>query len=131
MQLKLKELRNAAGISQSELAKRAGVKLPTLRTWEQGTSSIKLDDACRICNVLNCSPNDLAGWYDEHPREGFAPAIREDEETLLNNYRASDATNRASISIIAANSAAAAKRERTRQQRPPGGASGSCDAETA
>ena len=78
--LLLKELREKAGITQKELANKAGINLGTLRTWEQGTSSIKLDVACELCTVLGCTPNDLCGWYVEHPESPPRCHVEQDRQ---------------------------------------------------
>ena len=125
MYLYLKEIRKRKGMSQGDLAREIGTTVRVVGSWERQDTSLPLEDACKLCNVLGCTPNDLCGM------ESVNPSLSKREYSLLENYRVSDPASKTSIDIIAANSAAAAKRERTRQQRPPGGASGSCDAETA
>lgn len=89
--LQLKRLRQAAGLTQAELADRSGIKIGTLRTWEQkGTPATpRLDDAVALCEVLGCTPNDLCGWYDAHPEDRPAPKpeLDHDERVLLDHYR--------------------------------------------
>lgn len=59
IQSKLKEI----GMSRYELAKRIGVTYPTIDNIYKGTStSIKLEILENICNVLNCTPNDILIW---------------------------------------------------------------------
>lgn len=90
MHLRLKELRKQAGLTQQDLCDATQIKLGTLRTWEQGTASIKLDDACRICRALHCTPNDLCGWYIEHPEDApreSSPPLAADEADLVSEYR--------------------------------------------
>ena len=90
MQLRLKELRKQAGLTQQELCDATQIKLGTLRTWEQGTASIKLDDACRICRALRCTPNDLCGWYIDHPEDmpqQTSPPLAQDEAEVVDGYR--------------------------------------------
>lgn len=90
MQLRLKELRKQAGLTQQELCDATQIKLGTLRTWEQGTASIKLDDACRICRALRCTPNDLCGWYIDHPEDmpqQTSPPLAPDEAEVVDGYR--------------------------------------------
>lgn len=60
--LKLKEMRKESGLTQKEVAAKAGVKLSTYRTWEQGTSGISFEKAYALAIVLGCSVNDLCGW---------------------------------------------------------------------
>lgn len=54
---KLKELRIAAGMSQSALAEAAEVNVKVLQHYEQGTKNFdnaKLSTIARICSALNC-----------------------------------------------------------------------------
>lgn len=88
----LKELRKKAGLKQQEVAERAGIKLSTYRTWEQGVAKkIPLEAACSICEVLGCTPNDLCGWYIDNPQD--APAANADsglsyeESAIISDYR--------------------------------------------
>ena len=71
--LVLKTIRKASGITQKEVAEKAGVSLGTYRTWEQGTSGMSLENAYIISGVLGCTPNDLCDWYATHPRERPRP----------------------------------------------------------
>lgn len=90
MQLRLKELRKQAGLTQQDLCDATEIKLGTLRTWEQGTASIKLEDAVSICRALHCTPNDLCGWYIEHPEDAprdASPPLTPDETAVVEGYR--------------------------------------------
>ena len=114
MNLKLKDLRRKAGLTQSGLSDKTGIKLGTLRTWEQGTASMKLDDACRICDALGCTPNDLCGWYDDHPRESAQEPLPPEEAELMRNYRSCTPQWRANISMTARAAAGEAREEAER-----------------
>jgi transcriptional regulator with XRE-family HTH domain len=61
MGTRLQRLRKAAGLSQSQLARAAGVPLGSLQQWEQGRRTPLLDAAARIAVALQCSIDDLAG----------------------------------------------------------------------
>lgn len=59
---KLKHVRENAGLSQSQLAKSAGINYRTLQQYEQGTKNInatKLITVYKICNVLGCTLYDI------------------------------------------------------------------------
>lgn len=56
---KLQRLRKAVGLSQSQLAKAAGVPVGTLRNWEQDIRSPLLTTAGRIAKALGVSLDDL------------------------------------------------------------------------
>lgn len=82
--LKLKELRKAAGMTQQQLADVTGIRLGTLRTYEQGVSgALSLSDAVLICNALGTTPDDLCGWWDDHPRPARAE-YADDRQAALN-----------------------------------------------
>lgn len=85
--LKLKDIRKECGMTQREVAEKAGVSLGAYRTWEQETSGLSLENAYSIANVLGCTPNDLCDWYATHPREGDAPASQ-GERRLVSAYDA-------------------------------------------
>ena len=61
---KLKELRLAAGFSQSQLAKKVGINVRTIQHYEQkGSSRVfdhsRIDTILKICNALNCRLADI------------------------------------------------------------------------
>lgn len=59
---KLQQLRHAAGLSQSQLAKLAGINLRMIQYYEQGAKDLnvaKLTTLLRLCNALNCVLSDI------------------------------------------------------------------------
>lgn len=59
---KLKAVRQAAKMSQSQLAKAAGISVRVLQDYERGARDIsgaKLATILKICNALNCSLRDI------------------------------------------------------------------------
>ncbi len=58
---RFKRLREAAGLSQSQLAKAADVPVGSLRQWEQGRRTPLLDAAARVAEALDVSLDELAG----------------------------------------------------------------------
>lgn len=56
---KLRSLREAAGLTQRELAERAGVKESTLRSWELGERRPKPAGEAAVAEALGVSPNAL------------------------------------------------------------------------
>ena len=59
---KLQGLRRAAGISQTQMAKEAGVNLRVYQYYEQGVKDIskaQLPTLLKICNVLGCRIADI------------------------------------------------------------------------
>lgn len=59
---KLKEKRMAAGLSQSQLAEKAGLNVRVLQHYEQGTKNFdhaRIDILLKYCIALNCKLSDL------------------------------------------------------------------------
>lgn len=55
--MKLQEARKAAGLSQSQLAEKAGLSVRTLQHYEQGSKIFdhaRLDTIIKVCLALNC-----------------------------------------------------------------------------
>ena len=64
----LQRLRLAAGLSQSQLAKAANVKLRSIQAYEQKTKDInksQLQSACKLAKVLSIRPDDLLEGGEE------------------------------------------------------------------
>lgn len=62
MTKKLKELRQARGLSQSQLAEKTGINLRTLQHYEQGSKNFdhaRIDTLVKTCLVLNCKLEDI------------------------------------------------------------------------
>jgi putative transcriptional regulator len=56
----LKKLREAAGLSQNDLARKTGYSPQFIQKIEQGkVKSLTLEAAARFCESLNCKPGDL------------------------------------------------------------------------
>jgi transcriptional regulator with XRE-family HTH domain len=58
---RMQRLRLAKGLSQSQLARAAGVPPGTLRNWEQGRREPLLSAAARVAVALGISLDELAG----------------------------------------------------------------------
>lgn len=101
MQLTLKRAREEKGFTQSQLADALGMKLSTYRTWEQGTVKLTLENACNISLILGCTPNDLCGWYDDHPHKCGESALSEEEREIVGCYRESTPQWKQNIAMTA------------------------------
>jgi transcriptional regulator with XRE-family HTH domain len=60
----LQRLREGAGLSQSELARRSDTPLDSLRNWEQSRVLPRIDAVVRLARALDVSLDDLAGGVD-------------------------------------------------------------------
>jgi transcriptional regulator with XRE-family HTH domain len=58
---RLQRIREACGLSQSDLARAADVPLGSLKNWEQGRRVPLLDTAARVAAALGCTLDELAG----------------------------------------------------------------------
>lgn len=98
--LLLKSIRTEAHMTQGQLAKLLGVDIKTVGNWERGRTALNLDDACAICDVLHCTPNDLCGWYLSHPEDrpkAQPPGLTHEESLLVDRYRSLDRRRRDSV----------------------------------
>ena len=57
----LRRLREAAGLTQTELAARVGVKQCSLSAWEIGTAAPSLPNMVRLAEALDTSLDELVG----------------------------------------------------------------------
>jgi transcriptional regulator with XRE-family HTH domain len=67
---RFKQMREAAGMSQSQLARAADVPVGSLQQWEQGRRTPLLDAAARVARALRVSLDELAG---NEPPKGRRP----------------------------------------------------------
>lgn len=93
MGLQLREIRKRRGISSQQMSIRLGVKPDRLRKWENGTNSMPLEYAVAACEVLRCSMDEFLGRV--------IPALADDEQHLLDLYRATDDRGRLAIMSVA------------------------------
>lgn len=62
MTKKLKEMRQSRGLSQSQLADKAGINVRVLQHYEQGSKNFDhahIDTLMKICIALNCKLEDV------------------------------------------------------------------------
>ena len=96
MNLRLKERREALGLTQPELAKKVGKSFRTIQSWERNDSYPNAEYVAVLCKIFDTDPNDLLGWYEEHPEDRpAAPAGAEGE--LISCYRQSSEKRRSKI----------------------------------
>ena len=56
---KLPKLRKQNNITQEQLADKMGVSRQAVSNWEQGISIPDMDKMIQLCNILNCTLEDL------------------------------------------------------------------------
>jgi transcriptional regulator with XRE-family HTH domain len=66
---RLQRLRQAKGLSQTQLARSAQVPVGTLRNWEQNRRVPRLDTAAVVARVLGVTLDELAGDYVKQPEK--------------------------------------------------------------
>lgn len=74
--------REAAGISQKQLAGKLGVVPSRISNWETGANCPTIDILFEVCEVLDVSINDIYGVY---PDSKFI--LKYGEQDLLKKYR--------------------------------------------
>lgn len=67
MDLRLRELRKARHISQTELATQIDVNIRTIGAWERGETIMSAEQLWNCAVALDTDPNTLMGWPDERP----------------------------------------------------------------
>ena len=80
--LMLRDIRKAKRMTQIELAKAIGSTDRIICSWERGETDISLEDAFKVCLVLECTPNDLCGWSGGNGDASFSDS----SQAALNAY---------------------------------------------
>lgn len=86
MNVRIKELREAAGLTQNGMAEAIGKSTRAVQTWERGEKYPNAEAIWAMCELFGCDPNTLLGWYDEHPRAS-SPSLTPHEARTLSKYR--------------------------------------------
>lgn len=107
MNLHLRELRKAANFTQTDLARKIGVDLKTVSNWEIGNTVPNCEQLWNCAVALDCTPNDILGWYETHPQETALEDTYEKE--LIGCYRASTTARKGRILDTARDAAGMSK----------------------
>ena len=90
MRLQLKKLRKEKKITQGDLSSLINVDIKTVGNWERGETMMSIEQLCRCCEILGSTPNEMTGWYLEHPED--APGVAQDadprRQSMLDSYDA-------------------------------------------
>lgn len=93
---RLRDLRKAAGLTQTALAEKTGVSQPAISQLENGTLQMDLAWMRAFARVLKCAPVDLLDDADNPYR------LDEREQQLVGNYRKADELQREMVDRVAA-----------------------------
>ena len=55
----LQEFRKKSNLTQPKLAKLAGISVITVKRWEKGIRTPRIEEIQKLCEVLGCSESDL------------------------------------------------------------------------
>ena len=82
---KIRQLREAQGMTLEELGKKVGVGKSTIRKWETGMiANMRRDKIKKVADALGVSPGYLMGWEDAaEPKE---PLEGDREEAVMEIY---------------------------------------------
>ena len=86
MNIKLRQMRNAKGLSQRDFAKAIGKSFRAIQMWERGESFPNAEMIWRMCEFFDTDPNVFLGWYDEHPRRD--ESLSQVEHVMIQDFRA-------------------------------------------
>lgn len=102
MNVQLMRLRKAAGYSNRDVfAKKIGVNKYTYRSWESGAAMMSAEQVWNCAVALGCTPNDILGWYEDHPREDRGESLTPEEREIVGCYRESTPQWRQNIAMTA------------------------------
>ena len=91
MKLQLRASRKQRRITQHDLAKQLAVDVTTIGNWERGNTVMNIEQLFRCCEILDSTPNELTGWYIDHPEDkpGYTgpPGLTPDESRVVESYR--------------------------------------------
>lgn len=99
MKLQLKRIRKEKRVTQGTLAEKLLVDIGTVGNWERGKTMMSIEQLCRCCEILGTTPNEMTGWYIEHPEDTPGSETRSDpfEGELVECYRAATTEGKANI----------------------------------
>lgn len=110
--LRLKELRKAAGFqTQKAIADAIGIKERKYASWEREEVALSLEDACVLSVVIGCTPNDLCGWYEDHPKPVGDGSLESEEREIIGCYRKSTPQWKQNIAMTARAAAGESKED--------------------
>lgn len=116
MNLKLRHYRESAGLTQRQFAEKIGKSFRTVQQWEWGDTYPNAEMIWKLCEFFDTDPNDLLGWYDEHPQKESA-GLTSDENEIVGCYREATPQWRTNIAMTARAAAGESKKAAERPVR--------------
>lgn len=101
MKLNIRNMRKKAGLTQTDLAEAIGVNLSTVGNWERLVTCPDAEQVWNCAVALGCTPNDILGWYEDHPREDNGERLTSEEREIVGCYRESTPQWKQNISMTA------------------------------
>lgn len=101
MKLNIRNMRKKAGLTQTDLAEAIGVNLSTVGNWERLVTCPDAEQVWNCAVALGCTPNDILGWYEDHPREDNGERLTSEEREIVGCYRESTPQWRQNIAMTA------------------------------
>lgn len=92
---RIRELREAKGLTQADLAQLANVTPSALNKLEKGSRGLDQEWMRRLARILDCEPADLLPDTDNRWR------LTDDERDFLERYRAAGAKERETFGKVA------------------------------
>lgn len=96
--------RNAGYRSADDFADVLGLNARTYRNYENGNTRLSLDFACKVCDKLGCTLNELAGRTDLEPKTK-KEMLSSEEQLLLNYFSNCTLSRKSAILLFAADAA--------------------------
>ena len=97
---RIREKREALGITQEELAVRLGYKnISTIAKIENGTNDIVQSKVVEFANALNTSVSYLMGWKEELQAQSQLQ-ISQSEQSLLHKYHSLDDKGKHTVDTV-------------------------------
>lgn len=101
MKLNIRNMRKKAGLTQTDLAEAIGVNLSTVGNWERLVTCPDAEQVWNCAVALGCTPNDILGWYEDHPREDGGERLTSEEREIVGCYRESTPQWKQNIAMTA------------------------------
>lgn len=92
----LQRMRQLANMTQKDVAAVLGISAKGYYKWEHEERDISLRDAITLADLFHCSLDELAGRTPP-----TSAILNDDERTLIDAYRSTDARGRGTIAAVA------------------------------